>query len=369
MATEADLLEEIYSEALEIHDSGEEDLTLALLTSDERINIETILEYQEKRKAVLTVLTTLLLKKVDTPTQNIRLHQDRFPDGFSGRTLDTRVVTPFLRGQKFPHMSESGWLTRSLEQPYPYDLNYQGRIQPQELKDAFLQLIDSVERQGESTADSILIALFLGLIESRDKSTNLVLDRPVNLSVSEVVAYLKAHHSVNSEGASRLPVLSMHAILCILSKELERYRDCEVLPLEKHTAADARLNLIGDVNVLNANSSLYEGYEVKHNIQITSGLIETAFEKLRTTQVERYYILTTYPHTDYSEFQADIRKVAQTHGCQLIVNGVDQTLAYYLRLIDNTKEFINEYVNRLETDSVINFYLKESWNRIVQGQN
>ena len=367
MHDESALLEEFYDEALKLYGTDEEELAQAHLTSNERIDLETVLDFQENRKAVLTVLITLLLKKVHEPEQDIRLHQDKLAGGFSGRTLDTRVVTPFLRDKKFPHMAESGWLTRTLEQPHAYDLNYPGSISPRGLKDAFLRLIDNVEKKGESVADEYLIVLLLGLIEARDRNTNLVLDRPVNMSVANVVACLKAHHAVSIEGVARLPVLSIHAILCILANDLERYRGCEVLPLEKHTSADTRSNLIGDVNVQDANGSLYEGYEVKHNVRITSDIVEVSFEKLRTTPVERYYILTTFPHKDYSEFQGQIRQIAQSHGCQLTVNGVDQTLAYYLRLVNNTKEFINEYVTRIETDTAINFQLKESWNQIVQG--
>ena len=43
-------------------------------------------------------------------------------------TIDKNYITPWLRDHSFPAMAESGWLTRSLEQPVPYDLNYTGKI-------------------------------------------------------------------------------------------------------------------------------------------------------------------------------------------------------------------------------------------------
>ena len=76
-------------------------------------------------------------------------------------------------------------------------------------------------------------------------------------------------------------------------------------------------------------------------------------------------MLTTYPHEDYSEFDADIQHIAQSHGCQFIVNGVDRTLLYYLRLIGDPSDFVDEYVTHLESDSSITFVLKEGWNAIV----
>ena len=67
-------------------------------------------------KAVLAVVITLLLKKILFPGQDIRFHQKSMRQGFSGRGFDERVVTPFLRDNKFPYMQGgSGWLTRSLE--------------------------------------------------------------------------------------------------------------------------------------------------------------------------------------------------------------------------------------------------------------
>ncbi len=364
--SEREWLEIIYNQALDIY---ENDVLLPSLTTEDKQYLQTIIEHQENRKGILTVLVTLFVKKLHTPSQDIRLHQAKFDGGFSGRTLDTKVVTPFLREKHFPHMSESGWLTRSLEQSHPYNWEYPGSIRPAKLKSAFLGLIDNVQKRGQSLAEHFLLMLFVGLIESRDRNRNLVLYRPINLSVAEVVDKLNQHHNVNTKGTSRLPVLAIYSILGILATETERYRDCEVLPLELHTAADSRTRLIGDVNIVDTNGALFEGYEIKHNIPITSELIQISFGKLQTTPVERFYILTTYAHDDYTQFNPDIQRIAQTHGCQLIVNGVDRTLAYYLRLIDNTREFVNAYVTNLETDPEINFHLKESWNQIVAQSN
>jgi len=87
-------------------------------------------------KAVLAVIVTLLLKKMLSSEQDIRLHQKNMDNGFSGRGLDQRIVTPFLRDNKFPYMqSGSGWLTRSLEQNhlrmisiFPLNLKLDGMI-------------------------------------------------------------------------------------------------------------------------------------------------------------------------------------------------------------------------------------------------
>lgn len=363
--TEQELLERICRQALALYQEGREQPALPEPYAG---HCQVIIAHQESNRGVLAVLITLLLKKRHTPTQDIRLHQDRMEGGFSGRGLDNRVVTPFLRSQSFPHMAESGWLTRTLEQPLPYDMNYPGNIRPAAVKAAFLHLIDGAQNQGLSV-ETVLTALFIGLIEYRDRNTNLVLSRPVNLSVAQIVDRVSRHYSSPYSGASRLPALAIYAVLCLLARELARYQGCTLLPMESHTTADRRADLIGDVHILDANNTLFEGYEIKHNIPITSGLIQTSFEKLRATPVRRFYLLTTYHHDDYSGFEPDIQQVAQSHGCQLIVNGIALTLRYYLRLIQDTSGFVNEYVSLLESDPSVTFQLKQAWNEIVAGQS
>lgn len=83
------------------------------------------------------------------PNQDIRNHQTSIENGYSGRTFDTKYITPFLKSVKFPAMAESGWLTRSLEQKVPYDSYYSGAIKPDSLKTAFLQIIDFIQKGSE----------------------------------------------------------------------------------------------------------------------------------------------------------------------------------------------------------------------------
>ena len=362
---ELQILERAYNGVLEAYMAGEYAPEIpGGLGSD----CDVVVAHQEQAKGALAVLTTLLVKKIASPEQDIRMHQDRMPGGFSGRGLDTRVVTPFLRSHSFPSMAESGWLTRSLEQPAPYNLNYPGNMRPASVKRAFLSIINGVQTGGAS-AEPVLRGLLWGLVEFRERNSRIALAKPVNLSVSETVDKVKRHYATPIQGAARLPVLAIHAMLSIVTQEMKRYAEYSLLPLESHTAADTRTDTVGDAQIVDSDGVPFEGYEIKHNIPITSDLIETSFAKFRATPIERFYILTTYDHADYSEFAPDIRRVADVHGCQLIVNGVDRTLMYYLRLIRKPPEFVHQYVSRLENDQSIGFQLKTAWNRIAESRD
>ena len=105
-------------------------------------NIKTIGEKISTQKGVFTVLTTLVTHKTLFPKQDVRKHQSSMENGFSGRTIDTNFITPTLKELGLPSMAESGWLTRSLEQPYEYTLDYQGKISNKVVKKAFLETLD-----------------------------------------------------------------------------------------------------------------------------------------------------------------------------------------------------------------------------------
>jgi len=131
------ILEEIHSEAItkKVYTNKLKNQTLK--------NIKTIAEKSFSQKGVFTVFVTLAIYKIAHPKQDIRNHQTQIKNGFSGRSIDTKYITPILKQLGLPSMAESGWLTRSLEQPYPYTLDYEGKIR--QVKQEFLELVHDIE--------------------------------------------------------------------------------------------------------------------------------------------------------------------------------------------------------------------------------
>ena len=359
---ESDVLNRVYESALE----GNGDQNVAGLGHPVLGELREIVDRTDKQKSVLAVTTTLLLKKIMDPAQDIRQHQASMPGGFSGRTLDTRVVTPFLRSNGFPYMgSGSGWLTRSLEQATPYTLDYPGGVKPKELKKAFLNVVDAIQRDG-SIAEPALRHLFRLLIDRRDQDRSLKLARPINLSDLEIVQSLARHFNSGVQGSSRLPVLAIHAIMSVLVGERGKYDGCSIANLESHTSADAKSGLIGDIHILDRDGNFVEAFEIKHDVRITEALIQDCFVKYRNTSVRRFYILTTHESGGSgSGFEDMVARLTTLHGCQLIVNGVEQTVKYFLRIIADTQRFIDAYVSHLESDRSVSYELKMKWNAAV----
>ena len=358
------LLEQSYAAAMQLVASSEK--ITSHLSASEQVILDVVLKNAEQAKGVLAVLLTSIVYKTLNPQQNVTNHQSSIPGGYSGRTFDTQFITPFMKAHKFPAMAESGWLTRSLEQKVPYDKNYSGAINPPELKTAFLQILENLENKADSSA--YLIYLLQGLILQRNKH-EIDLAKPTALPIATILEVLELHFNAiyQAEGASRLPVLAIYAAYQALMQELKRFDAKLLLPIESHTASDRRSGRIGDIELVDSKQRSFEAVEVKYGIQINLAIVQTAFEKLKTTPVDRYYILSTVePKADeWKSIKAEIVKIKNVHGCQLIVNGIMPTLKYYLRLLSDPYEFVEHYVNLLEQDKALKFEHKERWNTLI----
>jgi DNA (cytosine-5)-methyltransferase 1 len=255
-----------YNRAMELVGSSMSPTTN--LDEFDTIFLDEILNKSESAKGVLTVVITSVVYKIFHPDQDIRKHQTSIEGGYSGRTFDSKYITPFLKHQKFPAMAESGWLTRSLEQKVPYDFHYSGAISPPSLKEAFLYIIDLI--QTGKDLEQILSYLLQGLIIQRNKQ-QIDLAKPLHLPILTIVDILKKHfeHKYSAEGASRLPVLALYATYQCLILEVKRFEGKKLLDIESHTSADSRSGRIGDIDIVDEKGRAFEAVEVKHGIPIT----------------------------------------------------------------------------------------------------
>lgn len=344
---------------------GEDDFSTPL-TETVKDYVTEVVNEAEQNKGMLAVLITLFCHKIFDPEQDIRNHQASIANGFGGRTIDSKYITPFLKSKNFPAMAESGWLTRAFEHPEPYTLNYKISLKKKSLVKTFLNLIDQVQVQGVS-AEDVLVYFFKLLIKQRD-DRNIALAKPHSLSISQIISVLEKHfnYKYSGHGASRLPTIAIYAAYQCVMREMARYNGKVLCDLESHTSSDTRSGQIGDIQINNADGTPFEGVEIKHKINITPDLVRHAFSKLMIHRTERYYILTTanMDSADWDGINAEIENIRHRHGCQVIVNGVYSTLRYYLRLLKDPAEFIERYVELLQSDEDVKYPHQMAWNEI-----
>lgn len=336
-------------------------------------NASNIVDCSESSKAALAVTLTCLTYKIHFPQQDIRNHQLSIDGGFSGRTFDSHVITPFLRRRSFPCMAESGWLTRSFEHKEPYTLAYKGAIKPKPLKFAFLSLIDAIQTKNSQTQNEALLSHILELLIIARESKVITPAIPRNLSIAATADLLEAHFNApyKAHGAARLPALAIHAIYkCLFDEGLRRFDGKRLLPLENHNSADSQSGRIGDIDVVNEDGSAFEAVEVKLGIRPTPDIVDRAKEKILRSTAMRYYILSTLSPADQDlpYIEEVVRNLAAVHGCQLVVNGVIPTIKYYLRLLSSPSSFLQSYTLLLFSDQTVKFEHKNHWNLLVAQQ-
>jgi DNA (cytosine-5)-methyltransferase 1 len=331
-------------------------------------NISIIGRYIESQKGVFTVLITLGIHKILNNYQDIRYHQTTLDNGFSGRTVDTKYITPTLKELKLPSMSESGWLTRSLEQPYPYTLTYEGKISNKNVKKSFLELVDYINKTPVLVNQVIYLLLKKSIKIREDNRVEIIkINNPDHVSIDKLMSvlmdYMKSQYSVS--GGSKIPVIVFYSIYQILINELKRYENCTLKDLGFHTTCDKTSKSSGDIEIYKG-STLFESVEIKFDINIDSHIVNRVIEKIHRFNPSRYYVLSTsgISSSDTTDINNKIFELGAEHGCQLIVNGLYTTLKYYMRLIDDTTTLINNISTNISTDKELKVEHKTKWKEL-----
>ncbi|MFH1422733.1 MAG: hypothetical protein ABIH42_08500 [Planctomycetota bacterium] len=355
MQSPTQILEDAYNSAK----NQSFNLLLSKLPDDLVEFLKVIVKNAETQKGVLGVTLTSIVYKVLNPSQDIRKHQQHMPGGYSGRTFDTKYMTPFLK-DKFSHfaMAESAWLTRSLEQPHSYDSNYPGKIQNKEVKSAFINTLNRLQTNSD-LAPKILVGLLAVLIEASAEDTALFTGVTVSddLTIAKILEAVDEHihyrYGRGVHGTARIPVLVIYSVYNLLMPDVKRYSGKKLAPLQSHTSPDARSKSLGDIEITNSDNSCFEAIEVKYLKPISVDMIHVAYRKIKDTKVDRYYILTTNEPNfdnvdDENAVMQNIADYRRGHPCQIIVNGVIPSLKYYLRLVSAPQAFADEYTKWLE---------------------
>lgn len=372
MDKETRFLEDKYNEAEKItklEDTGLSDGQIKM--------VKTVVDKEETFKGVFTVLLTSLVYKCLHPEQDIRRHQANMENGYSGRSFDTKYITPFMKQKRFlGAMKESGWLTRSLEQNIPYGLDFPGKIQNKEVKAAFLNILHDIEEKGADPEKYVIAVMAYSIKCKKDKTVILV--NPIKkencLTIHEIMEALYSHFyfSYKSRGAAILPVVALYSVYQCIIEELKRFEGKSLDKLASHNSCDRSSGETGDIVIRNnEDNSIYEVIEVKFDIPINVIMVEDAYKKISEKPVQRYYLLSTV-ESDKEQItliNEMICKIRQEHGCQIIVNGVFPTLKYYLRLLNNTDTFVERYVKNLSDNAEINFEHKIAWNKVCGDNN
>ncbi|QYX31312.1 DNA methyltransferase [Sphaerospermopsis torques-reginae] len=335
---EIEILEKYYQQAIELL----ENQSLTEIDAEIKNSVDVFLQKIETDKSLIQVIITSLLKKIIQPEQDIRLHMAKFPNGYSARVLDTKVTTPFFKN-KFPRYAnkETAFLTKATraEIIWNFEEGVKLPLRSKTLVEPFIKFIDKIENQSINIEDC-LIYIFTQLhiiIQSQEAVFTATLEIAGftnTLNIDIVMKMLERHFA--EPLSSRLPVIVIYAIYKQLFKNIRRFENKILLPLNVHTSADK--HGYSDIEINDENNHPFEILEIKHNIPIDRNMILDIVKKSADTTIKRYYILTTYKdcfvNQDEEEYIKQlVLKIKQENGLEIIANGIINTVKYYLRFV------------------------------------
>lgn len=325
-----------------------------------------IVELANAKHAARGAAITLAIYKIAHPDQDIRRHKSEHENGFSARGIDTKVTVPFLQKQGLPYNVETHWLSQTLSFAGPFMPDLILKTVPKVAGKDLVAVANMI--QNAPTKDIIkkyVILLLEQMIEERNKG-NIPLTKPKNLSIDQVMMLLHKHFSTAYEkNAPRLPQVAIYAIYKCLMDEVERYASFELRPLERMKTANRKSGTVGDIDLWKDGRPI-EAVEIKYEVHVGLSHVTEAIQKVSTESVERYFILSTT--TPVEEELEDMEKLKldflKRNGCEIIVNGVYDSIKYYLRLLQSTNDFINFYTELLAIDPDLNYEHKIAWNNV-----
>jgi DNA (cytosine-5)-methyltransferase 1 len=326
---------------------------------------EQVRELGRTGHAARGIALTLFAYKALEADQDIRSHMTGHPGGFNARGVDTEATIPFLAAHSLPRSVESHWMTRVFAVAGPLRTEMEIKTVPKAAGPLLAETVEAVNSLPGEFAAVAAVVVLAGMIEQRNQD-RVELARPKLLTIEQIAGLLAGHFGRKYEkNAPRLPQLAVYAAYECLAPSVDRYRGCVLAPLLRMKAADRKAGTVGDVVVLQEDVP-FEAVEVKHGEPIATIHTVEAIAKLETAAVGRYFILSTAgiataDEPEIADLVADFRK---SNGCEIVTDGVIESIRYYLRLLDDPVEFVNRYAALVESDPDLGYEHRTAWNEI-----
>lgn len=231
------------------------------------------------------------------------------------------------------------------------------------------ELVCDVQQAQDATLpERVVVALLVLRIQERERAA-VPLTRLKNITIFQLIELLRRHFTYKYQSRDkgpRLLQLAMYAMYQCLFESCSRYERAQLRTLESLRAANRKSGSLGDVDIA-MDDRPFEAVEVKFNIAIVPEHVQDAIEKVKTTDLRRYYILSTsgVAEDQAAETKQRCDEFYHRNGCEIIVNGIYPTLAYYMRLLGSADRFLTRYLDLVALDQELTFEHREVWNQIT----
>ena len=165
--------------------------------------------------------------------------------------------------------------------------------------------------------------------------------------IDQITRLVGEHFRSDPRGLSLLPTLVIYSLYECLIEENVRLRGKQLSIGD--TISESGYGPIEDAIIIEDSGKLFEVIVVRNQKTITSQVVTNAFHKFWSTQSRQHYFLTTSePHFrpgEHAKLQDLVHRLETEHNCEIIIDGVLDTLKYYLRVLDDPAHFWQRYLD------------------------
>jgi SacI restriction endonuclease len=202
--------------------------------------------FNSNTQAYREVLLGCVVAKLTDPKINIRQpYVDQGEAAFSGRTLDEKVINPFLQAAQIP--CSRGPYLAVFRRGVQFVLSTRGGLKDKSGYDALLQIFDYIEVQPEPSTVSGLLDYVLHKFIALREEADIQIARLPRISLGQYSALLAGLLGIPSGG--RIPVILVVAMLKTIKAVFKLDWEIEYAGIN---VADAAAGASGDITVKNA---------------------------------------------------------------------------------------------------------------------
>jgi hypothetical protein len=312
--------------------------------------------FESKTQAYREVLLGCILARIVNRKVDVRLpYVQQGELAYSGRTLDEKVINPFLHKSKIP--SSKGPFLSVFRRSVTFTKDTRSGLRDQEGFDAMLKVLDTVNRANKQKLRQILYYHLYRFILLRELSQIDVI-KPKRLSLPQSEEIISSLISTASGG--RFPVLLVVATFVAIK---ERFRLNWDIKVQGINVADSTSDAGGDVTIVE-NGNIVLAAEVTERRVDKSRVVATFDTKIAPCGIEDYLFVVK----DNNDIAAAMDQARRYFSQGYEVNFVEIKcwICAVLAVLGakGRAAFVRELTNSISAEG-IPAALKQAWNEVV----
>jgi len=312
--------------------------------------------FESKTQAYREVLLGCILAKLQAPKVDVRLpYVQQGERAYNGRTLDEKVVNPFLHRGKIP--SSKGPFLSVFRRSVTFTEETRSGLRDQKGFDAMLEVLGVVESAGKKRLQEILRYHLYRLILLREKARiDVVRPRRVSLpQCEEAISVL-----VSTPSGGRFPVFLVVATLEAIRERFKLKWDVRVQGIN---VADSASGAGGDVTVVEGGHTVL-AVEVTERRIDKSRVVATFDTKIAPSGIEDY-LFVVRDRGDISEVMKQARRYF-SQGYEVNFVEMKDWICDVLAVLgtEGRAAFVDNLIKCISAEDVP-AGLKQAWNDIV----